>query len=224
LLLEPLLAIDRRTFAKGSWTVYSFNAVSSIKKKTAWIQRHISDSGDHFSMRLLALAIYNKVFGTGLLSLLFHLGQEELKLPGLVHAGAKMRHDFETYFQALLIIRKDVIAKPSQGSVYAMVRGAVKMEQDLVDEVQKLCSSLELPLPINASAIKLRVECVADETLKSLGYAPMFKTKDPMPWIKTFADKEAKKYHVHEQVKTKAAAAGGKALDNTASFSVDEDF
>lgn len=204
-------------------SIISLTVVESIKKKTAWVQRHISDTKDHFSMRLISLAVYTQVFMTAIFSLVFHFGKDELVLPGLVHAAAKMRSDFESYLQAIMLIRKDIINKPSQGSVHAMVRGAVKVEQTFLVDLAHLCGSLELLAPIDTSAINLRIEHVADMTLSRLGYDPLFKTKDPMPWISVFADKEAKKHDVQEHIKTKVVA-GGQALDAAALFSVDEDF
>lgn len=205
--------------------------VSMIQKKTAWIQRHISDSGDHFSMRLIALGVYTKIFLTTLQTIIFQLvkvkdGEEIVKLPGLVYSVAKLKYDMGNYFEAVRIIRKDIVKIPSEASVHSMVRGAVAIEQQFVDEIKSLCGArLELFEPLNDELIKLRVESVADSTLKSLGYGRLFKTKDPMPWIEVFAKKEALKHCEHEQKQSKVDAQNtSKKMDVPISFSIGEDF
>jgi hypothetical protein len=160
------------------------------------------------------------------LTIIFHLGKDEndVKLPGLVHAAAKVKENMKSYFEAIRIIRQDVVCIPSEGNVHAMIRGAVKIEKAQVTEIKQLFGNLELLTPISCEDINIKIEAIADETLKSLGYGHLYGAKDPLSWIDGFAKKEAKRYCQEQDVDVKIVSENSNSLDNSAAFSIKEDF
>jgi ribonucleoside-diphosphate reductase beta chain len=198
------------------------NQVSYIGRKSAWVQRYLTDSVDHFSLRIVSLAVYNKIVQSALIDLLLLL-QGKL-FPGLFHLVAKIRADHQQYFQMCLLVQSQLTNRPSQEKVNQMLAAAVEAEKSLLVELKELSGGrLQIVDPIEVSSMNQRIEAEADSLLLSLGYSKLYNTKDPLAWINEMADKEARKYDTIEIQKPKASAVMQKSMSD-APFSVDEDF
>ncbi|KAI8909801.1 ferritin-like superfamily [Gorgonomyces haynaldii] len=191
-----------------------------MSQKTAWVQQHLTDSAHDFSMRIVSLAIYNKVMQNAIYDVLLHVQE----LPGLVHGICKIRQDHDYYFTSSLIVQKLLVNKPDVRKVHDMVKKCVAIEHQAIEDIYELCGkTLRLSRPINKEDLKTRVMAIADDALVELGYPRLFDKKDPLPWISELVSAELKKHEAPEQAKA-APVYQAKKMDTAAVFSTDEDF
>ena len=200
--------------------------MSAVQAKVAWVQRYLTDSAHPISMRLVSLAIYNSIVQNAMYDIIFYLSQsDEPLLQGLVHGIAKIRHDHQHYFESTLILQRSLVNTPSVEQVHAMVADAVRLEHQMVDELKALCGgTLSLVKAIPVKELKQRQEALADEALMRLGFPALFKVQDPLRWISSFADKEAKRFEAVEEQVVQQTFTPKKALETGDKFTIDEDF
>ena len=210
--------------------------VSAVQAKKAWVERYITDSCDHFSVRVLASAVYNYMFQAVLIDALLHvakvseLGGQKPSLPGLLRSLSKFQRDQRQYFSFFGNILDILKNKPKQALAERMVTEVMSIESMLLDNLLNLSGgSVQLSgTDVNPTLIKERLKMHANICLTSLGFRAPFEVKDPLPWIHAILTREAKKDDVEHgiQMPSKASAApkAKKQAMETLVFSLSEDF
>ena len=168
----------------------------SISAKAAFADKW-TNSDAPFALRLVAFAIFEGVFFSGSFCVLYWL-----KDMGLMHElcasnEAIAKDEGEHVKFACLLFRDYIVNKPSQQTVHTLFREAVAIEQNFVRD------SIRVPMiGMNADKMSRYIEYVADGLLISLGYDPIWKSKNPFRFmdkinadaIDNFFDKPATTY------------------------------
>ncbi|RKO92188.1 ferritin-like superfamily [Blyttiomyces helicus] len=227
------------SFCSGEGRDFVFEAVRELPstfKKTAWVQRHITDSSEHFSVRIISLALYVATIQTSSLSLLLHIAKpadtsspqpvssRTCALPGLTHAVCKIVRDLSHYRRFAVQISRMLTSRPSTGLVHMIAKEAVEIERQTVEDLVALAgSSVDIAgQPLDAAAVTKKCQFEADVCLRELGYPPIVGGENPMQWIDTLVEAETRKGAKEGEKKVvKKQAPKMKAAQ---AFTIDEDF
>ena len=126
----------------------------------------------------MAFAVVEGIFFSGSFCAIFWLKKRGL-LPGLCHSNELISRDEAAHTDfAIRLHRNHIVGKPSQETVHELVADAVRIEKEFV------CEALPVSLiGMNSEAMSGYIEFVADRLLTDLGYAKLFGTKNPFPWM-----------------------------------------
>lgn len=197
---------------------------NSYSKKKAFIMQFLADSDAHFGERLTAYVVFLQIFESSAFNLMFHLAKGKL-MPGLVRTAAKVRQDRESFTQFYLRVISHLLNKVPEKKVQKMVLEAVQVEQAFITDLEEL-SSNSLTLGgtlVDFNALKVKTIVCGDHALALLGFNPMTKIKDPLPWIDDAFKAEKAQYmdHIEQKVLRNTPA---KKKEETLVFATDLDF
>ncbi|KAJ3047351.1 Ribonucleoside-diphosphate reductase subunit M2, partial [Rhizophlyctis rosea] len=161
-----LFTVILEMFCKGGEErEYVFKTVSelpSTSKKAGWVARHITDTPTHYSLRILALALYVSISHSALYASLFHIAKpaasstsstsssqprtawtggsnDESPLPGTIRALSKQHRDHVRYYDFCVIVSKLLVNKPNPAEVQQMAAELVSVEESLIDDLFGIC-------------------------------------------------------------------------------------
>ncbi len=158
---------------------HNMGNVDSVKKKMAWAERWSLNAEDApFSHRLLAFAIVEGLFFSGAFCAIYWLKNRNL-LPGLTKSNEFIARDegMHTEFACLLYDKLEH-TKLTQEETHAMFSEAVSVEKEFITE--------SIPcrlIGMNAELMSTYIEFVADRLLMRLGYAPLYGSRNPFPFM-----------------------------------------
>ncbi len=207
----------------------SISKLTCLYQRKAWVESNITDTTDSFAMRVMAVGIYYYMMNKGLMDVFMHLIKDNIKrIPGLFKSVSKVSRDFNSYSHFMDIISSHLLKKPSQLQAIKMVQEIVKIESMVVDDILGLMGS-NLTLggaQVDANLVKERLKWHGDNCLVNLGYSPVFKTRDTLPWIEPILKKEAALEdgeHTLSRVIATPKKTPKKTME-TEVFKIDEDF
>lgn len=146
---------------------FLFNAIETlpcVEKKAKWAMNWTSDKDATFAERLLAFATVEGIFFSGSFASIFWLKKRGL-MPGLTFSNELISRDEGLHCDFACLLFKYVKNKPTQERVEAIIRDAVKIEQEFLTEA--------LPVNLigmNCSLMKDYIQFVADRLLVTLGF------------------------------------------------------
>ena len=198
-----------------------FNAVKyipSIKKKADWALKWINDKESDFGNRLIAFAAVEGIFFSGSFCSIFWLKKRGL-MPGLSFSNELISRDegLHTDF-AVLLYNRYLQNKPSDETVYSIIKEAVEIEKEFITE----SLSCEL-IGMNANMMKQYIEYIADRLLKMLGKDPVYNKVNPFDWMETISI-QGKTNFFEKRVGEYSNAANPNNKDNKKEFVLDDDF
>lgn len=155
-----------------------------VAKKCAWAQKWIESPSATFAERLVAFAIVEGIFFSGAFAFIFwfrkHLGD---LLPGLCKANELIARDEGIHRDfACLLYRSHVKNKLSQEHIEEMVKEAIEIEQEFINE------SLKVGLVgMNVETMTQYVHYVSDHLLVYLGHTKIYEADNPFPWMESIS-------------------------------------
>ncbi|CAD5222700.1 unnamed protein product [Bursaphelenchus okinawaensis] len=157
-----------------------FNAIQEfefIKKKADWALRWIADEKSSFGTRLVAFAAVEGIFFSGSFASIFWLKSRGL-MPGLAQSNELISRDEGLHRDFACVLFKHLNNKPNKEQVYDIIKEAVVIEKEfLVDALP--CKMIGM----NADRMCEYIEYVADHLLEELDLAPIYKSKNPFPFM-----------------------------------------
>jgi len=194
----------------------SIQTVPCIQKKAEWALSWISSEEADFPTRLMAFAVIEGVFFSGAFCSIFWLKQRGV-MPGLTASNEFIARDegLHTDF-ACLLYSKCKHRLPKTKAVKLM-REAVKIEKEFITEALP-CALVGMSAPRMAEYI----EFVADRLMVSLGYAKIWNTANPFPWMERIS-LEGKDNFFEKRVTNYALAGVGQDASKM-QFALTEDF
>lgn len=195
------------------------------------MQRHITDSAEHFSVRIVALALYARLLHSSLLCCLAHLakpaasGATKAVLPGLMRGLARLRRDNDTYSEFCAHLRRLLVNKAPVAAVHDLTKEAVAVEKAIVEDFLNICGgAINLHgQRIEAGVITQRIHFMADRALNRLGYLKLYKVEDPMPWMDSvLRDETEQETHLPKEITTRTTSSTTQQKDEA--FTLDADF
>jgi ribonucleotide reductase beta subunit family protein with ferritin-like domain len=157
-----------------------FNAVDTmpvVQKKAKWCFDWIDNETATFEQRLVAFAIVEGVFFSGAFASIYWL-KERGKMPGLAFSNELISRDESLHVEFAVMMYNKLSNRVEEQRVHAMFKEAVEIEQEFITESIR-CSMLGM----NAKLMNMYIEFVADRLMVQLGYARLFHTSNPFPFM-----------------------------------------
>ena len=154
----------------------SIRDIESIKKKAEWARKWIREGS--FVQRLVAFSIVEGIFFSASFCSIFWLKKRGL-MPGLSQSNELISRDEGMHRDvACLVYRKYVVNKLPRETVIDMIKDAVEVEKEFVNEC--------LPYNLKGMNKKLMgdyVEFVADHLCNELIGERVYKNENPFHWM-----------------------------------------
>ena len=197
--------------------VNAIHTIPSIKKKADWAIKWIRDSRS-FGERCIAFAAVEGIFFSGSFCSIFWLKKRGL-MPGLCFSNELISRDegLHTDF-AVLLHNRYLQNKPSDETVYFIIKEAVEIEKEFITE----SLSCEL-IGMNAEMMKQYIEYIADRLLKMLGKKPVYNKTNPFDWMENISI-QGKTNFFEKRVGEYANVANPNNKENKKIFTLDDDF
>ncbi|KAI8922622.1 ferritin-like superfamily [Entophlyctis helioformis] len=213
--------------------------LTSHQLRIDWIKRHMTESTDRFSTRIVALAVFEAVLRSTARDVVLYVAGPETAalpptardphpLPGLINAVYRIHDDHQQYVGFAATLKGRLFNQPDTRAVHDMVRDAMNVEYALIDDLFQLSGGTIAINGHTASKTDLmrRAQFTADQCLARLGVPTLYKVQDPLPWIPQLLVREGKKNERNEQMSSTVVP-----VQNTPSasmidqaFTLDEDF
>lgn len=202
----------------------NLGSLPCVRRKVEWAQRWaLTDGADgrtaSFSRRLVAYAIVEGLFFSGAFCAIYWIKQRNL-LPGLTKSNEFIARDEGQHTEfACMMYGKLRRTRLSEAEVHEIFREAVGVESDFITE------SIPCRLVgMNAVLMTQYIQYVADGLLGKLGYAPIYGSENPFPFMdligmtgrSNFFEERVSMYQradVLNEDRLLAAMAGGCAAD-----------
>tara|TARA_Y100001970_G_C14036614_1_gene751437 strand:- start:16 stop:999 length:984 start_codon:yes stop_codon:yes gene_type:complete len=190
----------------------------SIKKKADWAIKWINDKDSDFGNRLIAFAAVEGIFFSGSFCSIFWLKKRGL-MPGLCFSNELISRDegLHTDF-AVLLHNRYLQNKPSDETVYFIIKEAVEIEKEFITE----SLSCEL-IGMNAEMMKQYIEYIADRLLKMLGKKSVYNKTNPFDWMENISI-QGKTNFFEKRVGEYSNVANPNNKENKKIFTLDDDF
>ncbi|MBF9142701.1 ribonucleoside-diphosphate reductase small subunit [Hymenobacter properus] len=196
---------------------YLFNAletVPAVQKKGEWALRWINS--ENFAERLIAFAAVEGIFFSGSFCSIFWLKKRGL-MPGLTFSNELISRDEGLHCDFACLLYSYLVNKLPEARVQAIIRDAVTIEQEFVTDA--------LPVNLigmNAKAMSLYIEFVADRLLVSLGCSKIYNATNPFDFMEMISVQGKTNFFEKRVAEYQKAGVMSERNDNV--FSLDEDF
>lgn len=161
-----------------SFLFRAIETIPCVNAKAEWALRWCTSTAS-FQERLVAFAAVEGIFFSGSFCAVFWLKKRGL-MPGLTFSNELISRDegLHCEFACALYDMLPHHERLSEDRIHAILRDAVTSER------QFICDALSVDLiGMNALLMSDYIEHVADRLALSLGYGPMFRTRNPFPWM-----------------------------------------
>lgn len=156
-----------------------FNAIHKIpciKRKADWALKWVSDSTS-LGKRLIAFSIVEGIYFSGAFCAIYWFSSRN-KMPGLCKSNEFIARDEGLHTDFACLLYSYVKNKLSEKEVHDMVKEAVDIEEDFINNSLK-CSLIGM----NANAMTQYIQFVADRLVVDLGYSKIYNTKNPFKFM-----------------------------------------
>ena len=167
---------------------FLFNAIQTVpavKMMADWAFKWI-DSSESFAHRIVAFAIVEGVFFSGMFAAIFWLkkykneGGKKSFMNGLVKSNKFISRDEGLHVQFACELYKNIINKLPAKTVNSIMQEAVKISQNFMTDA--------IPVKLigmNSDHMNDYIEYIGDRLLGMLGYKKIFNKKNPFDFMKT---------------------------------------
>lgn len=178
--------------AEREATLNAVRTMPVVGRIRDWVGRWF-DSALHVGERLVAFAAVEGILFQSSFAALQWLRERNL-LPGITSANSFIARDegVHTLF-ACLLVRRYVVRRPAPGRAEAIVREAIAVVDDFIDE------SLPTPLAgLDAPLMREYVRFQADSVLQAMGYPRAYGAANPFPFMDKLTLNEVAKTNFFE--------------------------
>ena len=194
----------------------SIQTVPCIQKKAEWALSWMNSDEADFPTRLMAFAAIEGVFFSGAFCAIFWLKQRGV-MPGLTASNEFIARDEGLHTDFACLLYSKCKHRLPKTKATKLMREAVKIEKEFILEALP-CSLIGMSAPRMSEYI----EFVADRLMVALGYAKIWNTANPFPWMERIS-MEGKDNFFEKRVTNYALAGVGQDAAKM-QFGLDEDF
>ena len=190
--------------------------IDCVKIKANWALKWINDDNSSFAVRLIAFAVVEGIFFSGSFCSIFWLKQRGL-MPGLTFSNELIARDEGMHTDFACLLYSMIKNKVDRTLVYQIIDEAVKIEDEFITK------SLPCKLiGMNSELMREYIEFVADRLLQQLGYAKIYGTKNPFPFMEMISIDGKVNFFEKRNEAYRKAEIGQSTKDME--FGLDEDF
>ena len=194
----------------------SIQTVPCIQKKAEWALSWMNSDEADFPTRLMAFAAIEGVFFSGAFCAIFWLKQRGV-MPGLTASNEFIARDEGLHTDFACLLYSKCKHRLPKTKATKLMREAVKIEKEFILEALP-CSLIGMSAPRMSEYI----EFVADRLMVALGYAKIWNTANPFPWMERIS-MEGKDNFFEKRVTNYALAGVGQDAAKM-QFGLDEEF
>jgi ribonucleoside-diphosphate reductase beta chain len=202
--------------AEKTEILHSIQTVPCIQKKAEWALSWMTSDEADFPMRLMAFAVVEGVFFSGAFCSIFWIKQRGI-MPGLTASNEFIARDEGLHTDFACLLYSKCKHKLPKTKANKLMREAVKIEKEFIMEALP-CSLIGMSAPRMGEYI----EFVADRLMVALGYAKIWNTANPFPWMERISLEG--KDNFFEKSVTNYVLAGVGADASKMSFELTEEF
>jgi ribonucleotide reductase beta subunit family protein with ferritin-like domain len=188
-----------------------------ITKKIGWARKYMDSTQAPFGVRLVGFVVMEYLFFSASFAAIYYFKKRN-KMAGLCFSNELISRDEGMHAQfGCLLVNSYLQAKPDAATIHAMVREAVEIETEFVQE------SLPVSLMgLNPLDMVQYVKFIADHMLVALKQPKMWDAANPFPWMEIISLQG--KTNFFEKRVGEYSKAGVGQDQQTKVFSLDEDF
>ncbi len=194
----------------------AIETVPCVKKKADWAIEWMESKDANFVSRLMAFACVEGIFFSGAFCAIFWIKERGI-LPGLTTSNEFISRDEGLHTEFACLLYSYIKNRLSEEKAHAMIREAVTIEKEFITDALP-CALIGM----NAKMMSQYIEFVADRLLVQLGYAKIWNTANPFPFMERIS-LESKDNFFEKRVSNYSKAGVGKSREEM-SFATDADF
>jgi len=195
------------------------DTVPCVRKKADWAMKWISNETARFATRLIAFACVEGIFFSGSFCSIFWLKERGL-MPGLCLSNEFISRDEGLHTEFACLLYKYVKNRLSQEDVHTIVKEAVEIENEFINE--------SIPcrlLGMNADLMNQYIKFVADRLLCQLDYEKIWNVSNPFNFMDRICLENKSNFFEHTRLSEYAKTnVGVDTSRNLFEFSTNEDF
>ena len=163
----------------------------SIREKTKWGKKWISDNRSSFNTRLIAFAIIEGIFFSSSFACIFWIKQRNI-LPGLCLSNEFISRDEAIHVDHAVLLYSKLKKRVSKKKFTEIMTEAVCIEIDFIKE------ALPYKLPgMNANLMTEYVKFVADRLCLQLGYDKIYNSSNPFAFMELISIEKKTNFFEH---------------------------
>lgn len=155
----------------------ALETIPCVRKKADWAMKWIVDSKSSYAERLVAFAAVEGIFFSGSFASIFWLKKRGM-MPGLTFSNELISRDEGLHCDFACLLFNLLVNKPSQETVYAIIKEAVNIEQEFLTDALPVAL-----IGMNANLMKQYIEFVADRLLVELGFPKIYQAENPFDFM-----------------------------------------
>lgn len=163
----------------------TFKELCPVKKMMDWAFKWIH-SQEHISVRLVAFAVVEGIFFSGMFASIFWLkkqrGNGSLFLEAIVKSNRFISRDEGLHVEFACTLYQHIINKIPQNQVYEIIKEA----NDISIEFMKDAIQCDM-IGMNLNLMNQYINCVSDRLLVMLGYEKLYNAKNPFDFMDTIS-------------------------------------
>lgn len=196
---------------------HAIDTMDCVKKKAEWALRWIEKAS--FQERLIAFAAVEGIFFSGSFCSIFWLKKRGL-MPGLSFSNELISRDEGVHCDfACLLYNNHIVNKLPKQTVTDIIMDAVSIEKEFVTDA--------LPVKLigmNADLMCQYIEFVADRLLVELGCSKVYNSTNPFDFMEMISLQGKTNFFEKRVGDYQKAGVMESVKDDSAKFSLDEDF
>lgn len=198
-----------------------FNAIETmpcVKEKADWAIRWINDDDSTYGERVVAFAAVEGIFFSGSFASIFWLKKRGI-MPGLTFSNELISRDEGLHCDFACLMFSHLKHKPSQETVYSIIRDAVSIEQRFLTEALP-CALIGM----NADLMKQYIEFVADRLLVELSCDKIFNVENPFDFMEQISLEGKTNFFEKRVGEYQRMGVASKSSEDSHAFTLDADF
>lgn len=196
--------------------LHGMSTIPCIAKKADWALRWTDTAGDNFAERLVAFACVEGIFFSGSFCAIYWLKQRGV-MPGLTTSNEFIARDEGLHTDFACLLYSHIQRRLTEETVHGIIQDAVAIEKEFI------CESLPCKLlGMNSDLMATYIEFVADRLCVQLGYAKIFRAKNPFAFMERISLEG--KDNFFEKRSSSYAKAGVNVKAEDMAFAVDVEF
>lgn len=196
-----------------------FNAmhtIPTIKKKSEWALKWITDKDSSFATRLIAFAAVEGIMFSGAFASIYWLKERNL-MPGLCASNVLISRDEGLHAEFAVLLYSFLANKLDETAVHELIQDATNIEIEFITESIP-CSMLGMNNILMSDYIKF----VADRLLSQLGYSKLYNAANPFHFMERISLENKTNFFEDRALEYRKAFSS--MTDDAFNFSTDADF
>lgn len=196
----------------------AMHTIPTIKKKSEWALKWITDKESSFATRLIAFAAVEGIMFSGAFASIYWLKERNL-MPGLCASNVLISRDEGLHAEFAVLLYSFLANKLEETVVHQLIQDATNIEIEFITESIP-CSMLGMNNILMSDYIKF----VADRLLSQLGYSKLYNAANPFHFMERISLENKTNFFEDRALEYRKAFSSMTNNAEVFNFSTDADF